>query len=120
MAAASSTVATSTLLTSGMRGADMATLASRSRSRSAAGFMNVDVATVDDAAAIRDALYRQAFSPVRWVEVVQALRARGLSHLIECGPGKALSGMVRRIDVEAATMTLFDPQTLAEAKKMLA
>ena len=81
---------------------------------------NVDVATVDDAAAIRDALYRQAFSPVRWVEVVQALRARGLSHLIECGPGKALSGMVRRIDAEAATMTLFDPQTLAEAKKMLA
>ena len=81
---------------------------------------NVDVAVVDDAAAIRDALYRQAFSPVRWVEVIQALRARGLSHLIECGPGKALSGMVRRIDAEAATMTLFDPQTLAEAKKMLA
>ena len=81
---------------------------------------NVDVAAVDDTAAIRDALYRQAFSPVRWVEVIQALRARGLSHLIECGPGKALSGMVRRIDAEAATMTLFDPQTLAEAKTMLA
>ena len=81
---------------------------------------NVDVAAVDDTAAIRDALYRQAFSPVRWVEVIQALRARGLSHRIECGPGKALSGMVRRIDAEAATMTLFDPQTLAEAKKMLA
>lgn len=81
---------------------------------------NVDVAVVDDTAAIRDALYRQAFSPVRWVEVVQALRARGLSHLVECGPGKALSGMVKRIDAEAATMTLFDPQTLAEAKAMLA
>ena len=81
---------------------------------------NVDVAAVDDTAAIRDALYRQAFSPVRWVEVIQALRARGLSHMIECGPGKALSGMVRRIDAEAATMTLFDPQTLAEAKTMLA
>ena len=80
---------------------------------------NVDVAVVDDAAAIREALYRQAFSAVRWVEVVQALRARGLRHLVECGPGKALSGMVRRIDSEAATMTLFDPQTLAEAKGML-
>ncbi len=80
---------------------------------------NVDVAVVDNAAGIREALYRQAFSAVRWVEVVQALRARGLRHLVECGPGKALSGMVRRIDSEAATMTLFDPQTLAEAKGML-
>ena len=80
---------------------------------------NVDVAVVDNAAGIREALYRQAFSAVRWVEVVQALRAHGLRHLVECGPGKALSGMVRRIDSEAATMTLFDPQTLAEAKGML-
>lgn len=81
---------------------------------------NVDVAVVVDAVAIRDALYRQAFSAVRWVEVVQALRARGMTHLIECGPGKVLSGMVRRIDPEARTMALFDPQTLAEAKEMLA
>jgi [acyl-carrier-protein] S-malonyltransferase len=42
--------------------------------------------------AIRDALYRQAFGPVRWVEVVQALRARGLTHMVECGPGKVLAG----------------------------
>ncbi len=81
---------------------------------------NVDVAVAGDPAAIRDALYRQAFSAVRWVEVVQALRARGLRHLIECGPGKALAGMVRRIDAEAVTMTLFDPATLAEAKGLLA
>jgi len=81
---------------------------------------NVDVAVAGDPAAIRDALYRQAFSAVRWVEVVQALRARGLRHLIECGPGKALAGMVKRIDAEAVTMTLFDPATLAEAKGLLA
>ncbi len=81
---------------------------------------NVDVAVAGDPAAIRDALYRQAFSAVRWVEVVQALRARGLRHLIECGPGKALAGMVRRIDAETVTMTLFDPATLAEAKGLLA
>jgi [acyl-carrier-protein] S-malonyltransferase len=81
---------------------------------------NVDVAVAGDPATIRDALYRQAFSAVRWVEVVQALRARGLRHLIECGPGKALAGMVKRIDAEAVTMTLFDPATLAEAKGLLA
>jgi [acyl-carrier-protein] S-malonyltransferase len=81
---------------------------------------NIDVAAPTDAAAIRDALYRQAFGPVRWVEVVQALRARGLTHLIECGPGKVLAGMVKRIDAEAVTTTVFDPATLAEAKGLLA
>jgi len=81
---------------------------------------NVDVAVQTDPAAIRDALYRQAFGPVRWVELVQALRARGLSTLIECGPGKVLAGMVKRIDADALTMTIFDPATLAEAKGMLA
>jgi [acyl-carrier-protein] S-malonyltransferase len=81
---------------------------------------NIDVAAVGDAASIRDALYRQAFGAVRWVEVVQALRARGLTQLIECGPGKVLAGMVKRIDAEAVTMTILDPATLAEAKGLLA
>jgi [acyl-carrier-protein] S-malonyltransferase len=81
---------------------------------------NVDVAVVNDAAAIRQALYRQAFAAVRWVEVVQALRARGLTHLVECGPGKVLAGMVKRIDATAVTMTIFDPATLVEAKELLA
>ncbi len=81
---------------------------------------NVDVAVVSDAAAIRDALYRQAFGAVRWVETVQALRRRGLTHLVECGPGKALAGMVKRIDTEVVTMTLFDPDTLGQAKGLLA
>jgi len=57
---------------------------------------NVDVRVETDPAAIRDALYRQAFGPVRWVEVVQALRARGLAHIVECGPGKVLSTPKRR------------------------
>ena len=81
---------------------------------------NVDVAVVQDPVAIRDALYRQAFGAVRWVEVVQALRARGLAHLIECGPGKVLAGMVKRIDGEAVTTAIFDPASLAEAKGLLA
>jgi [acyl-carrier-protein] S-malonyltransferase len=52
---------------------------------------NIDVAVQQDADAIRDALYRQAFGPVRWVECVQALKARGITHIVECGPGKVLA-----------------------------
>ena len=81
---------------------------------------NVDVKIESDAAAIRDALYRQAFGPVRWVECVQALRSRGLTHIFECGPGKVLAGMVKRIDGEAVSITVFDPASLAEARGMLA
>jgi len=81
---------------------------------------NIDVAAPSDPAAIRDALYRQAFGPVRWVEVVQALRARGLAHIVECGPGKVLSGMVKRIDAAAVTGCVFDPASLAEVKGLLA
>jgi [acyl-carrier-protein] S-malonyltransferase len=81
---------------------------------------NIDVRVETSADAIRDALYRQAFGPVRWVEVVQALRARGLLHVIEMGPGKALSGMVKRIDAELVSATVSDPGTLAEVKELLA
>jgi [acyl-carrier-protein] S-malonyltransferase len=81
---------------------------------------NIDVASPVDAAAIRDALYRQAFGPVRWVEVVRALRALGLSTVVECGPGKVLAGMVKRIDAEALSAAVFDPASLQEAKRMLA
>ncbi len=81
---------------------------------------NIDVASPSDAPTIRDALYRQAFGPVRWVEVVQALRARGVSHIIECGPGKVLAGMVKRIDAQALSGAIFDPASLQEVKGMLA
>jgi [acyl-carrier-protein] S-malonyltransferase len=81
---------------------------------------NIDVASVNDASAIRDALYRQAFGPVRWVEVVRALRARGLTHVFECGPGKVLAGMVKRIDGEAVAATVLDPGSLRDAMGLLA
>ena len=81
---------------------------------------NIDVAVQQDADAIRDALYRQAFGPVRWVECVQALKARGITHLIECGPGKVLAGLVRRIDAELVGAALYDPTTLHEVKELLA
>jgi len=80
---------------------------------------NIDVAAPVDEAAIKDALVRQAFGPVRWVEVVQALRGRGLTHVFECGPGKVLAGMVRRIDGEIVTGTVFDPASLAEVRGLL-
>ncbi len=81
---------------------------------------NIDVAVQTDAAAIRDALYRQAFGAVRWVETVLALRARGFGALIECGPGKVLAGTVRRTDAQAAWAAIYDPATLAEAKTLVA
>ncbi|MCC1497700.1 ACP S-malonyltransferase [Alcanivorax sp. 1008] len=65
---------------------------------------NVDVAVATDSSQIRDALVRQLYSPVRWVETVQKLRAEGVAHAYECGPGKVLSGLVKRIDKE---MTVF-------------
>ena len=81
---------------------------------------NIDVAAPAAGDAIRDALYRQAFGPVRWVEVIQALRSRGVSHVIECGPGKVLAGMVKRIDAELLSGAVFDPASLQEVKGLLA
>ncbi len=81
---------------------------------------NIDVAVQTDADAIRDALYRQAFGPVRWVECVQAIKARGVSTLVECGPGKVLAGMTKRIDAELVGAALFDPASLTEVKALLA
>ena len=57
---------------------------------------------------------------MRWVEVVGALKARGATHIIECGPGKVLAGMVKRIDGELASGAIFDPASLAETKGVLA
>ena len=76
---------------------------------------NVDVATSDDADAIRDALVRQLYSPVRWVETVQKMAADGTEKLIECGPGKVLVGLNKRIDKSMNAMALFDPATLDAA-----
>ncbi|MDZ7866738.1 ACP S-malonyltransferase [Acidovorax sp.] len=81
---------------------------------------NVDVAVHSDADAIRDALVRQAFGAVRWVECVQALKARGVTHIVECGPGKVLAGLTKRIDPELVGAAVFDTASLAEARELLA
>ena len=88
---------------------------------------NVDVAVETDPERIRDALVRQAASPVRWVESVRALAAfghgagaRGVEAIVECGPGKVLSGMARRIVPELPAASVFDPASLAEVRAQLA
>lgn len=81
---------------------------------------NIDVAAPSAPDDIRHALYRQASGPVRWVEVVQALKAHGATHIIECGPGKVLAGMVKRIDADLVSGAIFDPASLAETRGLLA
>jgi [acyl-carrier-protein] S-malonyltransferase len=78
---------------------------------------NVDVAVVAEPAKIRDALVRQAASPVRWVETIRRMREMGVTHVVECGPGKVLAGMTKRIDPELRSATLADRASLEEALK---
>ena len=80
---------------------------------------NIDVRSESDPAAIRDALYRQAYGAVRWEETIRAIRAHGVTNILECGPGKVLAGMVKRIDAEAVSAAVFDPASLADAKALL-
>lgn len=81
---------------------------------------NIDVAVQTAPAAIKEALYRQAFGPVRWVETVQAIKARGIAQVVECGPGKVLAGLVKRVEPELAAFNIFDPASLAETQGALA
>ena len=81
---------------------------------------NIDVSVETEPDRIRDALYRQAFGPVRWVECVRAIQGRGVSVLVECGPGKVLAGMTKRIDAELTGAALYDPASLADVKTLLA
>jgi len=80
---------------------------------------NIDVRSESEPAAIRDALYRQAFGPVRWVETIQAIRARGITHVFECGPGRVLAGMVKRIEPDMVSAAVSEPESLAAAAALL-
>jgi [acyl-carrier-protein] S-malonyltransferase len=76
---------------------------------------NVDVAEHSASDAIRAALAQQAASPVRWSDTIRAFAARGVTHVVECGPGKVLSGLVRRIDENLTTFALNDRASIDEA-----
>lgn len=78
---------------------------------------NVDVRPAADPAAIRERLVQQLYSPVRWVETVQAMAAQGVTRVIECGPGKVLVGLNKRISKDVNALAVYDPATLDEALK---
>src|SRR5690606_1323344 len=73
---------------------------------SAAVINNVDVEIAPNTQAIADALVRQAWHTVRWVETVQAMKAQGVTHVVECGPGKVLAGLIKRIEPELVTISI--------------
>ncbi len=81
---------------------------------------NIEVKAETDPDQIRHALYQQAFGPVRWVECMQAIQARGIATIVECGPGKVLAGLVKRISPDLASAAVYDPATLASVKELLA
>ena len=80
---------------------------------------NVDVAIIKDVAGIKDALVRQAWHAVRWVETIQAMQAQGVTHIVECGPGKVLTGLVKRIAPELTALAINDPASLESVKASL-
>lgn len=80
---------------------------------------NVDVASPADPSAIKDALTRQAWHAVRWVETVQAMKNQGITHLVECGPGKVLGGLTRRIDRDLVSLSIADPASMQTALETL-
>ena len=76
---------------------------------------NVDVNLESAPAGIKDALVRQAASPVRWVEIIQKMAAMGVTHVVECGPGKVLAGLTKRIDGNLQGFALADRASLEQA-----
>jgi len=80
---------------------------------------NIDVALESDPERIRDALARQAAGPVRWAEIVRRMAAEGVTHVVECGPGRVLAGLTRRIAPGVESLALVDPATIGEAVSRL-
>lgn len=80
---------------------------------------NVDVAVMQDVAGIKDALVRQAASPVRWVETVQKMAADGVMHVVECGPGKVLAGLAKRINSDLTGDAITDQASLDKVLELL-
>jgi [acyl-carrier-protein] S-malonyltransferase len=76
---------------------------------------NVDASVEADPARIKDALVRQAYSPVRWVETIERMVGSGVTHIVECGPGKVLAGLTRRISAGTQSFALADRASLEQA-----
>jgi len=80
---------------------------------------NIDVREESEPDRIREALARQAAGPVRWTQIIQAMSERGITHVVECGPGKVLSGLTRRIVPGLASLSVSDPVTLGQVLSAL-
>ena len=80
---------------------------------------NVDVQQHPTAAAIRNILARQLYSPVRWTETIQAMVVSGVQHIVECGPGKVLTGLTRRIDKSLNNVVLNSSDAFSKAIDVL-
>jgi [acyl-carrier-protein] S-malonyltransferase len=76
---------------------------------------NVDVAIETETTRIKDALARQAYRPVRWVETIRRMATEGITQVTECGPGRVLAGLTRRIDGDLQSFAVTDPQSLQQA-----
>ena len=80
---------------------------------------NVDVASYAQAEKIKDALFRQAYMPVRWVECIQAMKLMGVDLVVECGPGQVLSGLTKRIDASLESASLKEFAGIQSLKDLL-
>jgi [acyl-carrier-protein] S-malonyltransferase len=80
---------------------------------------NIDVAIESEPDRIRDALCRQAAGPVRWAEIIRRMAGDGVTHVVECGPGKVLAGLTRRVVPGLESLALTDPASIAEALSRL-
>jgi [acyl-carrier-protein] S-malonyltransferase len=76
---------------------------------------NIDVAIATEPDRIRDALARQAAGPVRWSEIIRAMAADGVTHVVECGPGRVLAGLTKRIAPDVESLALTSPDSIGEA-----
>jgi [acyl-carrier-protein] S-malonyltransferase len=85
------------------------------RSPSVPVINNVDAAVESDPQRVKDALARQAAGPVRWTQIIQAMSERGITHVVECGPGKVLSALTRRIAPGLQSLSVSDPDSLRQA-----
>lgn len=80
---------------------------------------NVDIQSHQDIVSIREILAQQLYRPVRWVETIRAFAAAGIEHVIECGPGKVLTGLTKRIDTKLSCLSLTDSETLKRTVEIL-
>jgi len=80
---------------------------------------NADVRNADSADAVRDALVRQLYQPVRWVDTIRAIVSAGATHIVECGPGRVLAGLNKRIAPETPTLSFGDESAFKEALAVL-